>query len=290
MKASLIICTRNRAMQLRKCLASVARLNFSGDRELVLVDNASSDETETVIHEFAASAAFPVIAVYEANPGLGRARNAGLAAASGEVVAFIDDDCYPREDYLDRILEAFALPGLGYLGGAIKLFDKSDYPLTVSHVFEDRALPAGSFLWPGLIQGANMAFRRAALDQIGGFDSGFGPGTRFVADDIEAAARASAAGWAGGFFTGPVVLHDHGRKAADAKKLMEIYDHGRGAYFAKLLLHRGTRSHFASRILAEICRSAVRRPRALGRELRGALDYLQNESDLARRLRKKAPA
>jgi glycosyltransferase involved in cell wall biosynthesis len=279
MKASLVLCTRNRAAQLERCLVSIARLNFERDRELILVDNGSTDDTGALIRDFAADVGFPVIPVYENRPGLGRARNAGLAAARGEIIVFTDDDCYPLHDFLDRVVEAFALPELGYLGGAIRLYDPSDAALTISYLTESRVLPPRRFLWPGLVQGANMAFRRAALDEIGGFDPGFGPGTPFVADDIDAAARASAAGWTGLFLAEAVVLHDHGRKASDAKRLLEIYDRGRGAYYAKLLLDAATRRPFAARILAELCRSALRRPRALGRELKGALDYLRSQGD-----------
>jgi glycosyltransferase involved in cell wall biosynthesis len=276
-RVSLIICTRNRARQLALCLEAVRRIRCRDDWELVVVDNGSTDETGKTIAGFAEESGIAVIPVRETKPGLGHARNAGVAAASGEILAFIDDDCYPAPDLLDRIIETFARHPIGWLGGCIRLHDHTDFPLTISLVERDLLLPAGRYLWPGLIQGANMALRRLALEHIGGFDPELGPGTPFILDDLDAVARASAAGFDGGFFTGPVVYHHHGRKRADAARLQRIYDRAHGVYFAKLLLHSATRRRFGLRVLGELCRSALRRPRTFRREMAGAVEYLRRQ-------------
>jgi glycosyltransferase involved in cell wall biosynthesis len=272
---SLVICTRNRAPQLRQCFDSLKRLTCRERWELILVDNGSTDTTSAVIRDFAADGHVPVITVYEPRPGLGRARNAGLTHATGRIIAFTDDDCYPMPDYLDRIIGLFESLEIGFMGGAIHLFDEADAPLTISLIAEDRLMGPGSFFWPGLIQGANMAFLRETLTSIGGFDDELGPGTPFVADDIDAIGRASAAGWHGGFFTRPVVLHHHGRKVEQGKALSRDYDRGRGAYFMKLLLIPQTRRQVGWRVVAELCQSAIRTPASLSRELRGAFGYFR---------------
>ena len=94
MDISLILCTRDRAGALKGALDAVAALDFAGTWEVVLVDNGSSDTTKAVIEDFAKKVAFPVRYVHQPIKGLSNARNAGLAAARGAIIAFTDDDCY----------------------------------------------------------------------------------------------------------------------------------------------------------------------------------------------------
>jgi GT2 family glycosyltransferase len=91
---------------------------------------------------------------------------------------------------------------------------------------------------PGHVQGANMAFRRDVLQAIGGFDPLLGAGTPFPCEDLDAASRASQAGWKGGYFPAPTVHHHHRRRTADVAPLLRSYRYGLGAYFASLLLRR----------------------------------------------------
>jgi len=83
MLISLVICTQNRCSTLRTCLEYVLRLQLSGEWELVVVDNGSTDATSEVLASFADRAPFRVVLVNEPKSGLGRARNAGIAKASG---------------------------------------------------------------------------------------------------------------------------------------------------------------------------------------------------------------
>jgi glycosyltransferase involved in cell wall biosynthesis len=254
---SLVICTRNRAQQLNTCLAYIAALNTSTPWELIVVDNGSSDSTSHVLREFARSASFPVIILNEPLAGLGRARNRGWRAAKGEIIAFTDDDCYVLPDFLDRVLEAFADPTMGYCGGRIKLYDISDCPITINESTVPEFFPPNNYFHfaTGGIQGANMSFRRAALVDIGGFDNCFGPGARFNCEDGDACTRASFAGWWGAYAPGPTVLHAHGRKAADAVILRRSYYIGGGAYAAKFILRRNTRWFFARRWCAYLAKN-----------------------------------
>jgi glycosyltransferase involved in cell wall biosynthesis len=247
MSISLVLCTRNRAQQLTTCLAYIAALSTSVPWELIVVDNGSSDSTPQVLREFARSASFPVIILNEPVPGLGRARNCGWRASSGEIIAFTDDDCYVLPDFPDRILEAFADPKIGYCGGRIKLYDSSDYPITINESTVPEFFPPNNYFATGVIHGANMIFRRAVLVDIGGFDNCFGPGARFYGEDSDACTRASFAGWWGAYAPGPTVLHAHGRRAADVVILRRNYDLGDGAYAAKFILRRHTRWLFARR-------------------------------------------
>src|SRR4051794_36185516 len=104
---SLIISTRDRRSSLTGCLDRVSQLDRPPDGwELVVVDNGSVDGTARWL-ESLRNARKGLIVVEEPEPGLARARNAGIAASSGEILAFTDDDCYVSPDFLVRIEERF---------------------------------------------------------------------------------------------------------------------------------------------------------------------------------------
>lgn len=246
MDISLIICTRDRCQQLNHCLKSVGEILFDRAWEVVIVDNGSIDETGVIVREFARSVSAPVRYVFEPALGLGNARNSGVGAACGTILAFTDDDCYPEADFLSQIWSAFADdPSLGYISGRIMLHDPADHPISINESTTSRIFPGRSFIRSGCVQGANMAFRRRVLLDISGFDPLFGTGSLFAAEDLDAAGRASAIGWKGQYRPEVAVRHHHRRKASDAPRVWKSYAIGRGAYHMKLLLVGGEFLWFA---------------------------------------------
>jgi len=274
---SLIVCTRNRAAALAACLSRIAALVHAGPWEAVIVDNGSTDATAEVIRAFAAGAVFPVRYVRQPVPGLSNARNAGVAAAAGDLLLFTDDDCYVDAGLLDAAVAAFSDPVVGFVTGRVRLFDPEDAPVTVNESVEPLRFAAGRFLPAGAVKGANFGFRRTVLAQIAErgvpFDPLFGSGARFPAEDADAAQRAALAGWAGVYDPALVVWHHHGRKAGDLAPLYRDYDVGRGAFHAKLLLARGGFGP-GLQAWAGLWRRAKVRPSLLRDELRGALGYV----------------
>ena len=269
-RLSLVICTRNRSAQLVRCLEVIRNLHLDSAWEIVLVDNGSTDDTADVIEAQKNSMPAPVKSIQEMVPGLGRARNAGIRAASGEIIVFTDDDCYPNEDWLLQIDKAFQDPGLGFVTGKVVLHDPDDYPISVNLLEEARDVPAGAYVSPYILMGANLAFRRTALEKIGGFDSNMGAGTRYPVEDVDAAARVVMAGWSGAYRPDIVVRHHHGRKEVDVAALCRGYDYARGAYHMKLLL-RGKPWFFARGIISLRWRFSWR---SLAWETRGGTAYL----------------
>lgn len=239
MTISLIICTRDRAGPLERCLAAISRIHYHGVWELVVVDNGSTDDTALVVRRFAALQNFPVRLVTEPVQGLSNARNAGVAGATGAILLFTDDDCYVEPDILDAVSAAFADPGVGFASGRVRLFDPEDYPVTINESTEPRRFAARHFLPAGAVKGANLAFRRSVLDSIGPFDPLFGSGALFPSEDADAAMRAALAGWDGVYDPAIVVWHHHGRRVDDVAALYRAYDIGRGAYHAKLIGLKG---------------------------------------------------
>jgi glycosyltransferase involved in cell wall biosynthesis len=275
---SLIICTRNRATRLATCLEHVARLQPPvGGWELVVVDNASTDNTPRMIDDLARRAEFPVLHVHEPRPGIGWARNAGITRARGDIYAFTDDDCYVRPDFLLQVCRVFEQEALGYIGGRIVLHDPSDDPATTKDVCTPEPIAPYAFVPAGQIHGANMAFRRQVIETIGVFDPLLGAGAPLRSgEDLDLVSRASWAGWAGAYDPRPVVAHHHGRKPGkDVQDLKSAYDQGIGACFAKALLDPGRRILYLRRWLWTIRYRARRGMFASpGREIAGAFRYL----------------
>jgi glycosyltransferase involved in cell wall biosynthesis len=237
MDIALIICTRDRCKKLIRCLESVQRITFDRSWELIIVDNGSTDETAVIVSEFIKTTNVRTIYLFEPKPGKSTGLNTALSVAQGQLLAFTDDDCYPMPDFLSQVWSAFDDPSVGYIGGRIMLHDPADYPITINESMTPRTFPARSFVCAGCVQGANMAFRRRVLLDIGGFDPVFGPGAMFpAAEEIEAVSRASAMGWKGEYRPEVVVRHHHGRNAADAAALWKWYAMGVGAFHMKMLL------------------------------------------------------
>src|SRR5260370_16167238 len=187
------------------------------------------------VRDFAPSARCPVQIICRRGRGVSYARNAGWQAAAAAIVAYIDDDCYPAENYLDAVFECFIRdPRLGFVGGRILLHDPRDRRIPIQEAMEPQLFGSNSFIRPAVIQGANLALRRAALSQVGGFDPWFGAGALFTGEDAELLARISAAGWGGGFDPKPVGFPHHGRKRApDQRFLVPAYYRGRGAHYGQ---------------------------------------------------------
>lgn len=272
MRISVVICTRDRRPQLAETLERLRSLRYSDAWELVVVDNGSTDGTAALLSDAARTFPVPLRTLAEPCQGASRGRNKGWRAAAGEVIALIDDDCYPAADYLERLRDCFTEASLGFLGGRILLHDPTDYRITIQESEQRVDFAPGSLIETGVIQGANMAVRRAALKSVGGFDIRLGAGMPFYCEDVDLLTRLSAAGWSGAYDPRPLVYHHHRRKTrAEATRLMSGYDRGRGAYYAKCLCDPALRSASLMKWCGAACRGPLRRTL---RELRGGLHYL----------------
>jgi GT2 family glycosyltransferase len=283
---SVVVCTRNRVESLRRAFDALAAVTTTHAWELIVVDNGSTDDTASFLESINGRSfgCLRVLTTYETKRGLGAGRNTGWRAAAADLVAFTDDDCYVSKDYADMIMEVFAESSeIGFLGGRILLYDETDYRVTILESDEKIYFSPRSFVAPGAVTGANMAFRRSVLEQIGGFDERLGAGTRFPScEDSDAVAAALWDGVAGVYDPRPVVYHHHGRKTVEeADALMRNYDAGRGAYYAKYMMNRASRWEFgkawvkraAGEFLWAIRRGGIPRMGRTSREVAGAIRY-----------------
>jgi GT2 family glycosyltransferase len=274
---AVIVCTRDRVAQLRRCLAALAEQDVSpACWELIVVNNGSRDDTSQAVTAFARTVPFRVVVVEESRPGQSRARNAGVSATCARIIAFTDDDCYAAPDFVRQVLQVFELPMCyGYVGGRILLHDASDALETIRPEVDPEEIAAGEVLMPGWLHGANLAFRRSVWAAIGGFDPAFGPGTPFVCDDVDFACRTSLAGYRGAYRPEPLIYHHHGRKPGpDVDRLHATYARGRGAYYMKGCLRSSAQQTFRRRWYWHLrTQWRRRRFREIWHELQAALSY-----------------
>jgi GT2 family glycosyltransferase len=232
---SVIVCTYNRGDRLPAWFEAFRQLRTPPGLtwELVVVDNRSTDGTRVAVEDEIAYGALPLRYSYEPRPGLGAARNGGLAAARGELIAFTDDDCYPAPDWLEAVVAIFVDPALQYIGGRVTLHDPRDLPVSIR--LEDNTLDVVSVDQIfSTVPGCNMAFRRQVVEIIGGFDPNLGAGLPMAAEDTDFLYRAQRAGLRIRFDPRMSVAHDHGRRTAEAlRRLNRSYVMGRGGLYAK---------------------------------------------------------
>jgi hypothetical protein len=205
--------------------------------EVVLVDSDSSDDTQKIMRRFESECATNVQVVRAIRPGLGFARNVGVAHANSDVLAFTDDDCYLAPGYLERASTVFENSPFEYAGGRIILFDENDADIAVNYRNQFELIGGRRFIPIGKIQGANMVIHRNVFRKIGLFNPALGAGTPFRCEDVEFAARASMHGITGAHVPELVVYHHHGRKdkSAEFKILRKGNDIARGAYYAAMI-------------------------------------------------------
>jgi glycosyltransferase involved in cell wall biosynthesis len=241
MKLSVLVCTRNRARSLRATLEWFFAQRFAADYELVIVDNASTDETRQVAERFLENFPDRVRYLFEARPGLSRARNTAIKAARGEIIVFTDDDVLVTTDWLCEIEREFSSdPDLFALGGRVVLARETLQAVAIFTADERREItfPNGG----GVAMGANLAFRRELFDRVGLFDVRLGAGTFFAGgEDIEFIYRTLMAGYKFYYAPNVVVAHDHDRTTPQQAQRL-IYGYGK-AYAAYILKHalRGDR-------------------------------------------------
>lgn len=276
---SLVVCTRDRRDALRRLLASVDAARRPEAFELVVVDNGSRDGTAEVLAAHAAAAAYPVAVVAEPRPGLGRARNAGIGVAAGEVVAFTDDDCRLERTHLVTLAQAFATHPIDFCGGRILAAGPGDGPVALNQAPGFCYYLPGRPIAVGQVQGANMAMRGPVLRALGGFDPALGAGTRFRCEDIDVCARALARGHRGAHLPDLVVFHAHGRRGAELAALRRANERATGAFIAKRALD-GERQYVTTwartsmRTLGRRPANTARSLRSRGSELWGAAGYV----------------
>jgi glycosyltransferase involved in cell wall biosynthesis len=230
---SVVVCTRNRPEYLEGCLSALA-LQTHPAHEVIVVDNAPLDDRTRDV-----AARFGTRYVVESRPGLDWARNRGLAEARHQFVAFTDDDVAPDREWLATVVRGFVSDDVAVVTGLVA---PAELETLAQTLFEDVYGGMGKGFEVRIFSrrdgrvpfqphvygvGCNMAFRKAALVELGGFDRALDVGTPSGGGgDLDAFQRLIEAGWTIVYRPEAVVRHTHRRTMSELHR--QIYDNGRG--------------------------------------------------------------
>lgn len=197
-KVSVVVCSYNGARTLDDCLLSLSRLDYP-DYEVFLVDDGSTDNTQEIANRFP-----QVRNIQQENQGLSVARNVGIAAATGEIVAFTDSDCMADADWLSYLVRTLTSGDYAAVGGPNISPPATNWvqaiveaaPGSPSHILLTDTTAEH-------VPGCNMAFYKWALAEIDGFD----PEYRKAGDDVDVCWRLLQNGHQIGFSPAAVVWH-----------------------------------------------------------------------------------
>lgn len=207
-RLSVVVVSAGRPDALRRCLIGLSQQAQAGCEVVVVAD----PEGQTAARNLPIKGALKLLA--QRQPNISAARNAGIAAAAGDIIAFIDDDAVPEPTWSGAVMAAFSEadmmavtgPVLGRNGISLQWG-----PLAVNGLAQDIPIDPKAPIGDGFarkLQGTNMAFRREALARVGGFDEAL----HFYLDDTDMALRIAQAGLRTAW-VGSAVVH-HGFEAS----------------------------------------------------------------------------
>jgi len=179
---SVVICTHNRANYLFKAIQSAVNQSYpKNDYEIIIVDNASTDQTADLVRKFHDVGNLRY--VHEPKLGISFARNTGWNVAAGRFIAYLDDDAVASPEWVSAVERAFKLaPSAGAVGGRVDAIWEAKRPEWLE---DDLVMSLGLIDWsdkpkyiPDLrmewLVTANMAVPAAVLTEIGGFETRLG--------------------------------------------------------------------------------------------------------------------
>jgi GT2 family glycosyltransferase len=241
---SVIVCTRDRPDDLRRCLDALMTLS-TPNVEIVVVDNAPPDDGTAQL-----AATYPVIYVREDRQGLNWARAKGARVASGEIVVYTDDDVIVDAGWVNGMLTPFDDPRVACVTGLVLPFELET---DAQHLFERyggfgrgyerRVYDYTSFVPASASRigaGASMAFRRAMVNRMGLFDSEMDCGTAVLTGgDAYAFYRLLNEGFHIVYTPDALAWHRHRRSREALRKTLYGYSVGGFAFLLRCLLHHG---------------------------------------------------
>ena len=235
---SIIIITRNRPFLLRHSIERVLNQPYP-HKELIVVDSSSNDESEHIVAQYPEVISVRLRGQHNNMP---QARNAGLAAASGDILAFIDDDAMVQPGWLAALLKTYHDETIGAVGGRI-------IEMPEPHCDEVRGSPRflikpsgrvigknrGAFSAEDAevdhLIGCNMSFRREVIEQVGGFDPNYK--LTNLREETDICIRVKKAGWHIMFVPTMAVVHVSARvqNPFSWSRPYILFSHGRNSTY-----------------------------------------------------------
>ena len=196
-KVSVVVALYNSADTLDDCLSSLMKIDYP-DYEVIVVNDGSTDNSEEIIKKY------PFKYLTTENKGIGAARNVGLEAATGEIVAYIDSDAIADQDWLSYLVTTFNESDFVAVGGPNLVPEDDNW--IAKCVYRSPGGPTQVMLDDQNsehIPGCNMSFKKCSLDEIGGFNKVF----TSAGDDFDICWRLLEKGYRIGFSPSAVVWH-----------------------------------------------------------------------------------
>lgn len=257
--STVVIATRNRPELLLATVESILDGSVRPD-EIVVVDQSTHPQPFTSQLTGAGNTAIHQLRVPPA--GLSAARNVGLRAATGEIVAVTDDDMLAATHWLESLLRALSRAGAdvvvtGRVDAGVAEVPGAFAP--AAHAFEGVQRFRGR-LPIDVLAGGNMALYRSTLGRIGLFDERLGAGSKYpAAEDNDFGFRVLAAGLEIEYVPDAILLHRAWRTSSEYFSLRWRYGLGKGGFYAKHL--RADGGGLASRAATDVWRRVRRFPR-----------------------------
>ena len=243
MKITVVIPTHNRSSLLARTIVSLAEQDLA-PTEIVVVDNASTDDTEAVVRDLGQRVR-RLRHVFEPRLGVSHARNRGAAEANGELVAFIDDDAVASRGWLEAFaLAARSSPGAAAIAGPIDLRWPMASPSWVRGLEGwygryDLGPEPRTIEYPLYPFGSNLALRREAFLSVGGFPAELGPrGSMRISNEEDGLFwRVANRGWTVMYEPNALVYHlVHANRLSRPYLLQRSYLHGQSDVIADTLV------------------------------------------------------
>jgi GT2 family glycosyltransferase len=196
-QVSVVVCSYNGAQTIDDCLDGLQKLAYP-NYKVIVVNDGSTDSTQETVQKYGFQQ------IVTENRGLSSARNTGMRAAQGDIVAYIDDDACPDPHWLHYLAASLMRSGHAGVGGP-NIPPPGDGAVAdcVSNAPGGPAHVLVSDWEAEHIPGCNMAFWRTSLQAVGGFDTQF----RIAGDDVDLCWRLQNYGWTLGFHPAAVVWH-----------------------------------------------------------------------------------
>ncbi|MFI5341328.1 MAG: glycosyltransferase, partial [Candidatus Methylomirabilales bacterium] len=210
LSVSLVVPVRNAARTLPHCLAALRCLD-PPPAEVFLVDNGSTDGSLPLLREFVSHAGREAAQLLqEPRRGAAAARNAGIRAARGDVIAFTDADCAPEPGWLRHLIQPFQDPAIGAVAGRVAPAPATSTVELFSTLYTlrlpERPARHGRWTpWEGGYPTANLAVRGRLLEELRGFDEEIG----IYGEDYDLCARLYACGLEIAYAPVACVYHHH---------------------------------------------------------------------------------
>jgi len=248
---SVVVASRGRPEDLDRCITALCQLRYRPYEVVVVADDAGR---AAIGHH----SQRPFIRVIENDAdGVAAARNLGIGTASGEIVAFIDDDAVPEPTWLDHLARAFEDRDVGAATGYVRGRNGISFQWRGRTIGPDghhgrldmrssRQATRGAGDVAVMLEGTNMALRRSLMERIGGFDSAF----RFFLDDADMSLRVSVSGCRTAVV--PLAEVHHGFSASTRRRAdrmpTNLFDNGRSL---ALFVRKHSPARQAREVLAE---------------------------------------